>query len=129
MTPASSGLETKYGRLRILQVEVVQNGHRLEHHVVAVLQYRYAAARIHFQHLRRLMLLLVEVQQLRLVLQPLVLERQEDAPRKRTAAAPVKGDCHGAIVAVDILPVPGDTGFPSRFTRIALSFASWLFRP
>ena len=69
-----------------------------------ILQHRQTAAGIHLQHLRRLMFLLVEMQQVRLVGELLVLERQMDAPRVRTAAAPVKGKCHGAIVTDAVAP-------------------------
>jgi len=33
---------------------------------------------------------------MRLVRQPLVLERQQDPPGKRAAAAPIESECHGA---------------------------------
>src|ERR1700735_3673364 len=86
--------QAKNGRLRILQVQVVEDGHGFEHDVVAVLEYGHAAARIHLQHLRRLMPLVAKMQQWRLVLDPLVLQRQEDPPRESAAAAPIKSECH-----------------------------------
>ena len=96
MTPASSGLAPKIGGCGILDVQVVQHRHRLEHHVVAVLQdgqrgrggsssasagtgapaCRNAASCDSYGR-------------------PLCSERQQHAPGKRTAAAPVKSDCHG----------------------------------
>ena len=94
MTPASSGAGTEDGH-RGYYVEVVQNRHRFEHHVVPVLQHRQAAPRIQRNIWRRLVFLLVEMQQLRLVRQTLVLERQQHPPRERAAAPPVKSKCHG----------------------------------
>ena len=67
-----------------------------KHDVVAVLQHRHAAARIHLQHLRRLVLLLRELHQVRGVRQLLVLEREQRPPRIRAAAAPPEFECHGA---------------------------------
>ena len=96
MTPASSGRVAEYRRRRIFQVEVIQHRQRLEHDVVAILEHRDAAARIQRQHLRRLVLLLGELQQVTLVGQLLELKRQEHAPRVRTATAPVQIDRHSA---------------------------------
>ena len=44
-------------RRRIFEVEVMQHGDRLEHHVVAVLEYRHPTAGVHRHHLRRLLFL------------------------------------------------------------------------
>ena len=70
---------------RIFAVEVVENRERLEHHVVAVLEHRHAAARIHRQHVRRLVLLHGELQQVAAV-------RQAPCARARAARATNK-DC------------------------------------
>src|SRR5205807_1891052 len=56
----------------------------------------HAAARIECEHLRGFVLLLRELQQVAQVGQPLVLERQQHAPRVGTATAPVNVDGHGA---------------------------------
>ena len=65
IVPASSAVCAEQRRLRILAIEVVQDRQRLEADVVAVLQHRHAAARIHLQQRRRLVLLLRELHQVR----------------------------------------------------------------
>src|SRR6202023_2697550 len=88
-------------RLRVLQVQVVQDRERLEAHVVAILQHRHAAPRIEREHLRGLVLLLGELQQVAHVRQTLVLERQQYAPREGTATAPENLDRHRAPAGGD----------------------------
>ena len=67
-------------RLRVFAIEVVQDRQRLETDVVAVLQHRHAAARVHLHQLRRLVLLLGELHQVRHVRQLLVFEREQRPP-------------------------------------------------
>ncbi len=68
-------------RLRgILALEVVEHRQRFEHHVVAILEDGHAAARVHRQHVRRLVLLHRELQQVTVVGQSLVFERQQHSP-------------------------------------------------
>ena len=64
----------------VFALEVVENRERLEHHVLAVLEDGYPAARIQRQHVRCLVLLHRELHQVTVVRQPLVLERQQHAP-------------------------------------------------
>src|SRR5258708_22644627 len=84
-------------RLRVLQVQVVEDRERLEADVVAVLQHRHAAARVQGEHVRGLVLLLGELQQPAHVRQPLVLEREQHAPREWAATAPEDLDRHRYI--------------------------------
>ena len=84
----------KQGLHRILAIEVVHDCQRLEHHVVAVLEDGHAAARGHRHHLRRLVLLHRERQQVAAVFEPLVFERQQHSPRVRTATTPINVDGH-----------------------------------
>src|SRR6266513_411431 len=56
----------------------------------------FATAGIERKHLRRLVLLFGELQQVAHVRQTLVLERQQHAPGEGTATAPEKLDCHRA---------------------------------
>src|SRR5215831_4835663 len=81
-------------RLRVLEVEVVQDGKRLEAHVVAVPQHRDAPARVEREHLLGFVLLLGELQQVAHVRQAFVFKREQYPPRVRTAAAPENLDCH-----------------------------------
>jgi len=78
------------------RVPILKDGERLEYHIVVVAQHRQPAAKIHRQHLRRLMFLAIEVQQVALVGQTLEFERQRHAPARGTAASPVKVDRHWA---------------------------------
>src|SRR6185503_16752902 len=71
-----------------------ETGQRLEHDIIAITEHRDPPARVHTQHLRRLVFLLGELQQARLVRHALVLERQQHPPRKRAAAAPEDFKCH-----------------------------------
>jgi hypothetical protein len=81
-------------RLGVLEVEVVQDRHRLEDHIVVVLEHRQTTTRVHRQHLRRLLFLQRHLQKVTVVGQPLVLEGEQRSPRVRTATAPPEIDSH-----------------------------------
>ena len=88
------GTAAKDRRFRILAVEVVQNRDGLEHHVIAIAQDRQTATRVHRQHLRRLMLLLVELEHVTVVSQSLVFKGQQHPPAVAAVVAPIKIDGH-----------------------------------
>src|SRR5579862_609031 len=87
----------KERRVRILEIEVIKNGERFEADIVAIPQHRHPSARVECKHLRRLVLLLGELQQVAHVRQPLELERKQHPPRVWTPAAPPELDCHDLV--------------------------------
>jgi hypothetical protein len=75
-----------------LAIEVGHDRHRFVTDEIAILQDRHSTARVQPEHLRRFLFLLGKLQQVRPIGNFLVFEREEHAPRVRSAASHIDVD-------------------------------------